>query len=98
MKALKSIYGVSLDKMFGTAKAAALHAGAAIFNMNLSLIRAIAYVQWRDRQETAFPVVYPFVEKLAPDSALSKSQQAIAVILFVEQRPDEDTKGATRLP
>ena len=45
---------------------------------------------WRDRQETAFPVVFPFVEKLAPASAISKSQQVLAVVLkrFPDPRPD----------
>jgi hypothetical protein len=60
------------------------------FNMDLSLTRLIAYATWRDRHETAFPVVFPFVEKLAPASAISKSQQALSVVFkrFPDPRPD----------
>jgi hypothetical protein len=106
VKSLNEIYRdaeKSLDKTYRTPKVAALNAGAAVFNMDLSLTRLIAYVIWRDRRETAFPVNFPFVEKLAPGSAISKSQQVLAVVLkrFPDPRPDlplEDVVAFKRDP
>jgi hypothetical protein len=93
LKTLRTIYRnaeKSLEKVFRTPEAAARSAAAAIFNMEMSLTRAVAYVSWRDRKETAFPVIFPFLDKLAPDSAVSRSQQVLAIVLkrFPEPRHD----------
>jgi hypothetical protein len=93
VEALRKVYSdaaESLNKTYRTAKSAAQHAGAAVFNMDLAVTRAIAYVLWRDRQETAFPVAFPFLDELAPASAVAKSQQVLRIVLkrFPDPQPD----------
>jgi hypothetical protein len=81
---LKRIYSAaqrSLNRTYRTAESAPRHSGAAAFNMDLAVTRSIAYVLWRDRQETAFPVAFPFLDELAPGSAISKSQQVLKITL-----------------
>ena len=45
---------------------------------------------WRDREELAFPVAFPFVHELAPSTSLSKSQQVLQIVLkkFPDPRAD----------
>jgi hypothetical protein len=93
VKALQKVYRTaesSFDQVFPTAEAAARHGAAAVFNMDLALTRLIAYVNWRDRKQTVFPVVFPFKDDLAPESAIGKSQQVLRVVLkqFPDPRPD----------
>jgi hypothetical protein len=92
-RTLKKLYKdseKSLDKVFPTARAAALNGGAAIFNMDLALTRLICYALWRQRQESAFPVAFPFVRELAPESTISRSQQVLQFVIkrLPEPRPD----------
>jgi hypothetical protein len=78
------------SKAYPTAKRAALEAAAASFNNDIALSRLVSYVLWRDKQELAYPVVFPFgtLDKMPRDLAGIHKVLSIVLKRFPTPSPD----------
>jgi hypothetical protein len=93
----------ALDKAYPTAERAARETAAAYFNMDIAVSRLISYILWRDREEFAYPVVFPLqmVKGLPEDFA--QTHQVLSIVLKrlptpVEDLPLEDLVAFKRDP
>ncbi len=80
----------ALNKTHPTAEKAAIAGAVASFNIDLSLTRMVMHILWRDKNELAYPVIFPFKEPKRKRSSTEKRQQVLSIVLkqFPDPRPD----------
>jgi hypothetical protein len=78
------------SKVYRTPDKAAREAAAASFNMDIALSRLLTYVLWRDREEVAYPVFFPFGTAERFPKELAETHNALSIVIEKLPTPSPD--------
>jgi len=78
------------EKVFRTSEQAARSGAAASFNIDIALSRLTTYLLWRDRQEIAYPIAFPFKDFAKVPGDFKRMHDVLSVVIKRFPAPSSD--------